>query len=46
MMKILFALVAISKLLFLASATNNGLTDAVEWDEYSLTVNGSRLFVL
>ncbi|CAI6088795.1 unnamed protein product [Clonostachys chloroleuca] len=45
-MKILFALAAISRLLFLASATNNGLTDAVEWDEYSLTVNRSRLFVL
>lgn len=41
-----------SNLLFLicsicwgAVATNNNLTDLVEWDQYSLTVDGSRVFI-
>jgi hypothetical protein len=29
-----------------ANATDDGLTTAVTWDQYSLTVNGSRVFIL
>ena len=27
------------------AAKSNGLTDLVEWDEFSLTVNGSRVYI-
>lgn len=40
------ALAALWSLFITAFATNNGLTDLVEWDEHSLTINGTRLFVL
>jgi hypothetical protein len=26
-------------------ATSNNLTDAVTWDKYSLSINGSRVFI-
>jgi hypothetical protein len=38
--------VALSAFLWATEATNDGLTDVVSWDPYSLTVNGSRVFVL
>jgi beta-galactosidase len=28
-----------------AAATSDGLTDLVTWDKYSLTVNGSRVYI-
>jgi beta-galactosidase len=28
-----------------ASATSNGLTQAVTWDKYSLSVNGTRVYI-
>ena len=28
-----------------ATSTDNGLTDLVSWDSYSLSVNGSRVFI-
>jgi hypothetical protein len=46
-MRVLLALTIIwSHFHAAVSATNNGLTDLIEWDEYSLTVNDSRLFIL
>lgn len=38
--------VVLATLLWTSEATNDGLTDIVSWDPYSLTVNGSRVFVL
>ena len=32
-------------LLWASHASNDGLADLVSWDPYSLTVNGSRVFV-
>ena len=29
----------------LVFATSNNLTDAVTWDKYSLSINGSRVFI-
>lgn len=40
------ALAALWFFFITALATDNGLTDLVEWDEHSLTINGTRLFVL
>lgn len=28
-----------------AAATSNNLTDLVTWDKYSLTVNGTRVYI-
>ena len=39
-------LAALWSLVVTVIATNNGFTDLVEWDEHSLTINGTRLFVL
>ncbi|KAH8815593.1 glycoside hydrolase superfamily [Xylogone sp. PMI_703] len=36
---------ALTALLCTSYATNDGLMDAVEWDPYSLTVNGNRVFI-
>jgi hypothetical protein len=38
--------VALSAFLWVTEATNDGLTDVIYWDSYSLNVNGSRVFVL
>lgn len=32
--------------LLAVSAIDNGLTDLVTWDEYSLTINGTRQWIL
>jgi beta-galactosidase len=32
-------------LLWTSHATNNGLQDVVEWDKYSLMINGKREFI-
>lgn len=45
-MRLFRFLVALSAFLWASEATNDGLTDLVEWDQYSLTVNGSRVFIL
>jgi hypothetical protein len=45
-MRFLSLLLSFSLLLWSGIATNDGLTDAVEWDPYSLTVNGERVFIL
>jgi hypothetical protein len=42
-MRLFKLLGALSALLLTCSATNDGLTDIVEWDQFSLTVNGSRV---
>ena len=44
-MKIIGALSWLALLVGQIQATTDGLTDLVEWDPYSLTVNGSRLFI-
>ncbi|RDL39323.1 uncharacterized protein BP5553_03663 [Venustampulla echinocandica] len=44
-MRVIAGFVALFALLLTCAATNNGLTDIVSWDPYSLTVNGSRVFV-
>ncbi|PQE09636.1 glycosyl hydrolase family 35 protein [Rutstroemia sp. NJR-2017a WRK4] len=44
-MRFLSLLLSFSLLLWSGIATNDGLTDAVEWDPYSLTVNGERVFI-
>jgi hypothetical protein len=36
----------LAALFWTSKATNDGLTDVVSWDPYSLMVNGSRVFVL
>lgn len=43
----LFAIVSVvlSWLVFNAAATDNGLTDLVTWDEHSLFVNNSRVYI-
>ena len=45
-MRFLKLFAALSALLWTTNATNDGLTDLVSWDPYSLTVNGSRVFIL
>jgi hypothetical protein len=45
-MRLLRLFVALSALLWTSTATSDNLTDLVTWDPYSLTVNGSRVFVL
>jgi len=45
-MRILFMFIALAALLWAGAASNDGLSDVVTWDPYSLTVNGSRVFVL
>jgi hypothetical protein len=45
-MRLLRLLVALSALLWTSNATSDNLTDLVTWDPYSLTVNGSRVFIL
>ncbi|KAI0019138.1 family 35 glycosyl hydrolase [Xylariomycetidae sp. FL0641] len=44
-MRLLKHLLPLLGLTSFARGTDNGLTTAVEWDEYSLTVNGSRTFI-
>jgi hypothetical protein len=39
-------LLAFYTLLWASTATNDGLTDAVTWDPYSLSINGERVFIL
>jgi hypothetical protein len=46
LMHFLRLLAALAALLFSCHGTSDGLTDAVTWDQYSLAVNGSRVFVL
>lgn len=36
----------LAALLWASYATNDGLTDVVEWDPYSLVINGDRVFIL
>ena len=45
-MRFLHLLTVLSTLLWGGFATDNGLQTAVTWDPYSLTVNGSRVFIL
>lgn len=45
-MRLLHVLTTLCALLWSGVATNDGLTDVVEWDPYSLTVNGDRVFIL
>lgn len=45
-MRLLNIFTTLCLLLWGGAATNDGLTDVVEWDPYSLTVNGSRVFIL
>lgn len=45
-MRLLKLFTALCLLLWGGAATNDGLTDVVEWDPYSLTVNGDRVFIL
>ena len=45
-MRLLRLFVALSALLWTSNATSDNLTDLVTWDPYSLTVNGSRVFIL
>ncbi|KAK0124585.1 hypothetical protein ONS95_009534 [Cadophora gregata] len=44
-MRFLHLLTVLSSLLWGGIATDNGLTKAVTWDPYSLTINGSRVFI-
>lgn len=37
---------AFCTLLWTSNATNDGLTDVVSWDPYSLSINGDRVFIL
>ncbi len=45
-MRLLQLFAVLSAFLWGGAATDDGLTKAVEWDRYSLTVNGSRVFIL
>jgi beta-galactosidase len=45
-MRLFRLLGALSALLLACSATDDGLTDMVKWDRFSLTINGSRVFIL
>lgn len=45
-MRLFSILIALVAFLGAAYATDDGLTDAVTWDPHSLTVNGSRVFIL
>ncbi|TGO61578.1 hypothetical protein BCON_0026g00220 [Botryotinia convoluta] len=44
-MRLLHIFTTLCLLLWGGAATNDGFTDVVEWDPYSLTVNGSRVFI-
>ncbi|KAH6719695.1 glycoside hydrolase superfamily [Leptodontidium sp. MPI-SDFR-AT-0119] len=44
-MRFMHLFAVLSTLLWSGIATDNGLTTAVTWDPYSLTVNGSRVFI-
>lgn len=39
------ATVALAALVSSVAATDNGLTDRVEWDPYSLIVDGERVYI-
>jgi len=45
-MQFLRLLLTLFACLWTTGATDNGLTTAVTWDPYSLTVNDSRVFIL
>jgi hypothetical protein len=44
-MKLSKLFAGLSALLWTASATSNGLQTAVEWDNYSMLINGEREFI-
>lgn len=44
-MRVQVLIAAVLSCLFFSSATSNGLTDAVTWDKYSLSVNGTRVYI-
>ncbi|KAG4441043.1 hypothetical protein IFR05_003498 [Cadophora sp. M221] len=44
-MRFMHLFAVLSTLFWSGIATDNGLTTAVTWDPYSLTVNGSRVFI-
>jgi len=44
-MHVLFFLATILSFALLPLATNDGLTDLVSWDSYSVMMNGQRMFV-
>jgi hypothetical protein len=44
-MRLTWLLALLQTVALLVFATNDGLTDVVSWDKYSLSVNGKRVFI-